>query len=71
MQEYKRERNILESRVEELDKKSAYHDDHLRIVDAWWTQVRELPLPLPRFPLSPHTPSSPPNSVCVFLTLAF
>lgn len=39
MQEYKRERNILESRVEELDKKSAYHDDHLRIVDAWWTQL--------------------------------
>ncbi|KAF8244720.1 BRE1-domain-containing protein [Wilcoxina mikolae CBS 423.85] len=39
MQEYKRERNILESRVEELDKRSAYHDDHLRIVDAWWTQL--------------------------------
>ena len=39
MMEYKRERNILENRVEELDKKSVYHDDHLRIVDAWWTQV--------------------------------
>lgn len=39
MMEYKRERNILESRVEELDKKSVYHDDHLRVVDAWWTQV--------------------------------
>jgi len=41
MQEYKRERNLLESRVEELDKKSAYHDDHLRIVDAWWTHVSD------------------------------
>ena len=39
MQEYKRERNVLESRLEELDKRSAYHDDHLRIVDAWWSQV--------------------------------
>ncbi|KAA8915078.1 hypothetical protein FN846DRAFT_6633 [Sphaerosporella brunnea] len=44
MQEYKRERNILESRVEELDKKSAYHDDHLRIVDAWWTQSEYWPV---------------------------
>lgn len=40
MQEYKRERNMLEARVEQLDKRSAYHDDHLRVVDAWWTQVR-------------------------------
>ncbi|TGZ81085.1 E3 ubiquitin-protein ligase bre1 [Ascodesmis nigricans] len=39
MQEYKRERNILENRVEELEKKSVYHDDHLRIVDAWWSQL--------------------------------
>ncbi|KAI5819897.1 hypothetical protein BZA77DRAFT_123250 [Pyronema omphalodes] len=39
MQEYKRERNILEARLEDLDKRSVYHDDHLRIVDAWWTQV--------------------------------
>ena len=40
MMEYKRERNMLESRVEELDKRSTYHDDHLRVIDAWWAQVR-------------------------------
>ncbi|KAI5790110.1 BRE1 E3 ubiquitin ligase-domain-containing protein [Geopyxis carbonaria] len=39
MQEYKRERNVLEARIEELDKRSAYHDDHLRVMDAWWTQL--------------------------------
>lgn len=38
--EYKRERNMLETRVEELEKKSTYHDDHLRVIDAWWDQVR-------------------------------
>lgn len=37
--EYKRERNMLETRVEELEKKSTYHDDHLRVIDAWWDQL--------------------------------
>ncbi|RPB16012.1 hypothetical protein P167DRAFT_345183 [Morchella conica CCBAS932] len=39
MMEYKRERNMLETRVEELEKKSTYHDDHLRVIDAWWDQL--------------------------------
>ncbi|KAI5806547.1 BRE1 E3 ubiquitin ligase-domain-containing protein [Peziza echinospora] len=39
MLEYKRERNMLEHRVEQLDKKATYHDDHLRVVDAWWDQL--------------------------------
>ena len=39
MQEYKRERNTLESRLNELTKTSAYHDDHLRVIDAWFRQV--------------------------------
>ncbi|RPB05713.1 hypothetical protein L873DRAFT_532712 [Choiromyces venosus 120613-1] len=43
MMEYKRERNMLESRVEELDKRSTYHDDHLRVIDAWWAQFDFLP----------------------------
>lgn len=34
---------MLESRVEELEKKSTYHDDHLRVIDAWWSQVRLRP----------------------------
>jgi hypothetical protein len=39
MREYKREKAMLEIQVAELEKKSGYHDDHLRIVDAWWNQV--------------------------------
>lgn len=39
MLEYKREKATLEARLEELDKRSTYHDDHLRVVDAWWVQV--------------------------------
>lgn len=42
MQEYKREKNILESRLEALEKRSIYHDDHIRITDAWFLQVRFL-----------------------------
>lgn len=39
MLEYKREKATLETRLAELAKKAAHHDDHLRIVDAWWLQV--------------------------------
>ena len=39
MQEYKREKSILESRFEDLEKRSIYHDDHIRITDAWLLQV--------------------------------
>jgi len=39
MLEYKRERNMLENRVEQLDKKATYHDDHIRVMEAWWDQV--------------------------------
>lgn len=39
MLEYKREKTTLEARLEELDKRSTHHDDHIRVVDAWWIQV--------------------------------
>jgi len=39
MQVYKREKDLAEFRLEELVKSSTYHDDHLRIIDAWWEQV--------------------------------
>ncbi len=40
MLEYKREKINLESRVQELEKHSTDHDDHIRVVDAWVLQVR-------------------------------
>ncbi|MCJ1406476.1 E3 ubiquitin-protein ligase bre1 [Ptychographa xylographoides] len=39
MQEYKRERNTLESRLNELSKRAMHHDDHLRAIDAWFAQL--------------------------------
>lgn len=39
MQEYKRDKVTLEARVKELSKAITYHDDHLRIIDAWFKQV--------------------------------
>jgi E3 ubiquitin-protein ligase BRE1 len=41
MLEYKREKTTLETRLEELDKRSTYHDNHIRIMDAWWLQVSQ------------------------------
>lgn len=40
MQEYSRKAATAESRLEELHKRSVHHDDHLRIIDGWWLQVR-------------------------------
>ena len=41
MQEYSRRAATAESRLEEIHKRSVHHDDHLRVVDAWWNQVLE------------------------------
>jgi len=39
MREFKREKNIIETQLAELEKRSKYHDDHLRTIDAWFDQV--------------------------------
>ena len=46
MQEYKREKTSFETQLIDLRKRSAYHDDHLRAIDAWFDQVRDAPTPL-------------------------
>jgi E3 ubiquitin-protein ligase BRE1 len=43
MLEYKREKATLEAQLREVQKRSADHDDHLRIIDAWWSQVGSYP----------------------------
>lgn len=43
MQEFKRERNTLETRINDLTKRATYHDDHLRVIDAWLSQVSAIP----------------------------
>ena len=44
--EYKREKQTLENRLKELDKSAAYHDEHVRTIDAALEQVRPRPPPL-------------------------
>ncbi|TAQ85887.1 hypothetical protein B7494_g5799 [Chlorociboria aeruginascens] len=39
MLEYKREKATLESQLKDVQKRSVDHDDHLRIIDAWWSQL--------------------------------
>ena len=39
MQEYRREKNTLEAQLKDMRKKARYHDDHLRVIDAWFLQV--------------------------------
>ncbi|KAL8764225.1 MAG: hypothetical protein Q9184_000194 [Pyrenodesmia sp. 2 TL-2023] len=39
MQERKRECNTLETENKALRQRSEFHDDHLRVIDAWFTQL--------------------------------
>lgn len=39
MQELRREKDTLESQLKDVQKRALDHDDHLRVVDAWWTQL--------------------------------
>lgn len=41
MQEYKRERSNLESRLNEMTKNATYHDEHLMVIDAWFSEASE------------------------------
>ncbi|KAL4818259.1 BRE1 E3 ubiquitin ligase-domain-containing protein [Aspergillus spinulosporus] len=39
MQEYKRDKVSLEAKLKESAKATAYHGDHLRVIDAWYSQL--------------------------------
>ncbi|OAQ99410.1 hypothetical protein LLEC1_04529 [Akanthomyces lecanii] len=39
MLEYSRRATTAESRLEEVHKRAVHHDDHIRIIDAWWQQI--------------------------------
>lgn len=41
MHAYKREKISLETQLNDIRKRSLQHDDHLRVVDAWWSQVSQ------------------------------
>lgn len=60
MREYKRERTALAAQVEQLNNRSAYHDEHLRIIDSWFLQVRPytLVIALPKYTRAKLIPSN-------------
>ncbi|KAL3588630.1 E3 ubiquitin-protein ligase bre1 [Fusarium poae] len=60
MQEYSRKASTYESRLEELHKRSVHHDDHLRIIDAWWRQVLDEMELLTESDVTSPTASEPP-----------
>jgi E3 ubiquitin-protein ligase BRE1 len=39
MQEYRREKNTVESQLKEMRKQTRYHDEHLRVIDLWFKQL--------------------------------
>lgn len=39
MQEYKRERNNLEAQLNTMTKSALHHDEHLMMIDAWFSEV--------------------------------
>ena len=41
MQEHKRERTSIEARLNAVEKRAQYHDEHITIVDAWFSEVRD------------------------------
>lgn len=42
LQEYKRERNNLEAQLNAMTKSALHHDEHLMIIDAWFSEVSRL-----------------------------
>jgi E3 ubiquitin-protein ligase BRE1 len=58
MKEYKRQKRDLEEQLNERERKSQYHDDHLRTLDAWWAQL----LDEVRVAVSQTLPTPPPSA---------
>ena len=42
MKEYKREKETLENRIKTMEERKQYHDDHLRLIDLWFTQASDV-----------------------------
>ncbi|PIA92382.1 E3 ubiquitin-protein ligase bre1 [Cercospora beticola] len=58
LKEYKRVKRDAEEQLAELQRKARYHDDHLRILDAWWSQL----LDEIRLRIGDELPTPPPSA---------
>lgn len=58
MKEYKRQKKDAEDSLHDLQKKTKYHDDHIRTIDAWFSQL----LDEVRILASQSIPTPPPSA---------
>ena len=58
MKAYKREKKDLEEQVNDMQRKSQFHDNHLRTIDAWFGQL----LDEVRVMASQLLPTPPPSA---------
>ena len=64
MQEYKREKAIVEDQLKKMRKRTEHHDDHLRAIDSWFKQlIDEVKLIIPDSTDDPGDCSSIPSSL--------
>ncbi|KMU77140.1 LOW QUALITY PROTEIN: E3 ubiquitin-protein ligase BRE1 [Coccidioides immitis RMSCC 3703] len=69
-------KTTLEARIKELTKSAAYHDEHIRVIDAWLQQLLDEAkgllgplgeaLKVAKFPVQAKLLSSPPQSALLF-----
>jgi len=74
MNEYKREQKYWQKEYTKLSDKLTHHDDHLRTIDAWFSQLLDevrilasdtLPTPPSASSASGMTPSSTKSAECI------
>lgn len=58
MKEYKRQKKDADEQLSELQKKTKYHNDHLRTIDGWFAQL----LDEVRVLASESLPTPPPSA---------
>ena len=64
MQEYRREKNTVETQLREMRKKTRYHDEHLRVIDLWFKQlIDEVKALIPDVMVNTDDCSSIPSSL--------
>ncbi|KAK9468297.1 BRE1 E3 ubiquitin ligase-domain-containing protein [Lipomyces arxii] len=71
MQVYRRERDLLQTRVTAIEQQSVYHDDHLRILELWWDQLLNEINILSGLPNTTQDLSSVPKALLEFAPEAY
>lgn len=63
LKEYKRQKRDADEQLVELQRKVTYHDDHIRVIDAWWSQL----LDEIRIRVGDELPTPPPSATSAII----